>query len=154
MSLAKLLRFFRSLCFFIMLCMQDTSAQLKAPSNWQETATAELMETISDWAGAWQAQLADIYITHYTLDYKAPEWETRAEWLADRRASISKPEYIKLRLIDFEMVELTENAATTRFTLIYERPGYSDETYKELRFIGRSGIWLIKEENNLRVTRL
>jgi len=125
-----------------------------AQDSWQEAATTQLMETISDWAGAWQAQLADIYITHYTLDYKAPEWETRAEWLADRRASISKPEYIKLRLIDFEMVELTENAATTRFTLIYERPGYSDETYKELRFIGRSGIWLIKEENNLRVTRL
>lgn len=124
-----------------------------APPSWQETATSQLMVTISDWAGAWQAQLADIYITHYTLDFKGDK-PSRELWLSDRRASITEPDYIKLRLIDFELVELSEDAATTRFTLIYERPGYSDETYKELKLLGRNGIWLIQEENNLRVTPL
>ena len=44
--------------------------------------------------------------------------------------------------------------AVTRFTLVYERPGYTDESYKELVFANNNGLWLIVEENNLRVSPL
>jgi len=59
-----------------------------------------------------------------------------------------------LRLLDFELVSLTEAEAVARFTLTYERPGYADETQKELVFSNRGGLWLISAENNLQVTPL
>jgi hypothetical protein len=95
--------------------------------------------------------LPDLYIAHYTLDYIAPGFASRQAWLADRRERLVEPDYIRLRLVDFELVSLSEASATTRFTLIYERPGYSDETLKELVFSNRGGLWLISAENNLSV---
>ena len=112
------------------------------------------MATISNWAGAWQSQLPDLYIAHYALDYKADGFATREAWVADRRERLRIPAWIKLRLIDFELVSITETEAVTRFTLIYERPDYQDQTYKELVLHNRNGLWLISAETNLEVTAL
>lgn len=118
----------------------------------REQAVSEaLKKAISDWAGAWQSQIPDLYIAHYTLDYVPPGFASREEWLASRRSKIREPDYIKIRLIDFELIDLTEDRATTRFTLVYERPGYSDQTYKELILSNQHGLWLIEQENNLEV---
>jgi len=120
----------------------------------EDITITQLMETISSWAGAWQSQLPDLYISHYTIDYIPPGFSSRKEWVENRRTRLLEPEYIKLRLIDFELHELTNSGATTRFKLIYERPGYSDETYKELVFQENNDLWLISEENNLEVKTL
>jgi hypothetical protein len=131
--------------------VQDEAAEDLAP---EDLVTQQLMAFISDWAGTWQAQLPDLYISHYTLDYVAPGYPSRQAWLEDRRERLVEPDFIRLRLLDFEMVSLTEEHAVTRFTLIYERPGYSDETLKELVFTNNNGLWLISEENNLGVNPL
>lgn len=60
--------------------------------------TQILMAKISDWAGTWQAQLPDLYIAHYALDYVALGFASRQAWLDDRRIRLVEPEYIKLRL--------------------------------------------------------
>jgi hypothetical protein len=117
----------------------------------EQAATEEIKKTIAMWAGAWQSQLPDLYIAHYTLDYVAPGFASREEWLANRRVRLVEPEFINIRLIDFELISLDENKATTRFTIIYERHGYSDETYKELLLNNSSGFWLIEVENSLEV---
>ena len=39
--------------------------------------TQILMAKISDWAGTWQAQLPDLYIAHYALDYVALGFASR-----------------------------------------------------------------------------
>ena len=136
------------------------TAALAQPANTQpapapaDDTTARLMATISNWAGAWQSQLPDLYIAHYALDYKADGFATREAWVADRRERLRIPAWIKLRLIDFELVSITETEAVTRFTLIYERPDYQDQTYKELVLHNRNGLWLISAETNLEVTAL
>lgn len=117
----------------------------------EDVATTQLMETISSWAGAWQSQIPDLYISHYALDYTPQDFSSREEWVENRRTRLLGPEYIKLRLIDFELHDITENGAITRFKLVYERPDYSDFTYKELVFENSNGLWLIIEENNLEV---
>jgi len=141
----------------LVLITSMASAQPSAPGDelsWEDRTTQTLMAKISDWAGTWQAQLPDLYIAHYALDYIAPGFASRQAWLADRRQRLVEPEYIKLRLLDFELVSLTEAEAVARFTLTYERPGYADETQKELVFSNRGGLWLISAENNLQVTPL
>lgn len=123
---------------------QDTAA----------TATEnELKETISLWAGAWAAQLPSSFIAFYTADFKADGFASREAWVDNRRQRITSPDFIKLRLIDFELVEINNAQATTRFTLVYERPGYSDETYKELGLTRVNDSWRISRELNINVTR-
>ncbi|MDG2174736.1 MAG: hypothetical protein P8M72_01160 [Gammaproteobacteria bacterium] len=121
----------------------------ETPLTYEEISTNQLMEAISSWAGAWQSQLPDLYITHYVIYYKPPDFDSRDQWVENRRTRLILPEFISLRLIDFELIALSDNEATVRFSLIYERPDYSDQTYKELVFQGSNGFWLIKEENNL-----
>jgi hypothetical protein len=125
------------------------SEESETPLTFEEISTRQLMEAISSWAGSWQSQLPDLYISHYVIYYKPPEFNSRDQWVENRRTRLIEPEYINLRLLDFELIEISDSEATVRFTLIYERPGYSDQTYKELVFQGANGFWLIKEENNL-----
>lgn len=155
--MTSLFRF--SLLFALGMTLETTAvfAQIvpdpESPS-WEQETTQQLMAKISDWAGTWQAQLPSLYISHYTLDYFPEDFESREAWLADRREKLTEPEYIKLRLIDFDLVYLGKSTAVTQFTLIYERPDYTDETLKQLILTNQNGLWLIKEENNLRVTPL
>ena len=137
-----------SVLFSIQLAMAQPE-ETETPLTYEETSTRQLMEAISSWAGSWQSQLPDLYISHYVIYYKPPEFDSRNEWVENRRTRLVEPETINLRLLDFELFKLSDNEATVRFTLIYERPGYSDQTYKELIFQGANGLWLIKEENNL-----
>jgi hypothetical protein len=125
------------------------------------TATVEkqLRDTISLWGGAWAAQLPDAYFDFYSERYVAPGFDSRQAWMADRRRRIEEPDYIRIRLLDFELVDASEllvgqQIATTRFTLVYERPGYSDRTFKELELLNTGTGWKISSEENLRVEQL
>ena len=141
-----------TIIFTILISIQPAMAQpeeLETPLTYEEISTNQLMETISSWAGAWQSQIPDLYISHYVIYYRPPEFDSSEQWVENRRTRLIEPEFITLRLIDFELFALSDNEATVRFTLIYERPGYSDQTYKELVLQGANGLWLIKEENSL-----
>lgn len=149
---------FLPLALIVMLLMTaPASAQPAAgQDHWldDDTVAAEqLKHAISMWAGAWQAQLPDVLLSFYVPDYVGPGYTSREAWIADRRDRILAPESISLRLIDFELVALEAGQATTRFTLVYERPGYADETWKELVLEEHGGKWLIIQEDNLRVSR-
>jgi len=120
----------------------------------ENRVSSDLMDTISSWAGAWQAQLPDIYFSFYVPDYAGAGYTSREAWIEERRQRILAPENISLRLLDFELLAYSQSQASTRFTLIYERPGYRDETYKELNLEQLDGKWLISGETSLRVTRL
>ncbi len=81
----------------LVLITSMASAQPSAPGDelsWEDRTTQTLMAKISDWAGTWQAQLPDLYIAHYALDYIAPGFASRQAWLADRRQRLVEPEYI------------------------------------------------------------
>ena len=156
MTIKRMYKFFYKFLFVLLLVgswgvvtAQTESAELALTP--EQVATEEIKKTIAMWAGAWQSQLPDLYIAHYTLEYVAPGFASREEWLANRRVRLVEPDSISIRLIDFELISLDENNATTRFTTIYERPSYSDETYKELILNNSGGFWLIEVENNLEV---
>ena len=131
----------------------QTTGGFKPPSR-EEIITSELMNTISSWADAWQSQLPDQYIAHYSRDYQPVDYPTREAWIESRRSRLLEPEYIKLQLLEFRIQELTEKRAVTHFKLVYERPDYADVTDKELVFSIVNGLWLITEENNLEVKAL
>jgi len=55
-------------------------------------------------------------------------------------------------LLEFELASLQGDTATVRFRMIYERPDYYDETYKELILNSSRGFWLMERESNLGVS--
>ncbi len=134
---------------------EETAIPVSTSSDTPSTAVTEhLKNTISVWAGAWQSQIPDLYLSYYTTDYVGPGYSSREEWRLDRQNRVLSPGSIKIRLLDFELVEVTENTAKTRFQMLYEKPGYADKTLKELTLIKQNGMWRISEENNISVLRL
>jgi len=159
----KMCRWLQSVVVALCILVVATSnAQLDGDRTEDDLVTPtlekQLRDTISLWGGAWAAQIADAYFDFYSDRYIAPGFDSRQAWMADRRTRIEGPDYIRIRLLDFELIEIGEllagqQIATTRFTLIYERPGYSDQTYKELELMNTGDGWKITSEENLRVER-
>lgn len=145
--------------FFLGCILLGFNAYAQNESELESASAAlevQLRNTISLWGGAWAAQIPQAYFDFYSEHYKAREFESRQAWMAERQRRIQEPEYIRIRLLDFELVEFSELligelTAVTRFTLIYERPGYSDRTYKELELLNRHGEWKISSEKNLKI---
>ena len=158
--LSRLIR--QAVCVIWLLSCASSYAQQASRENSTSPAPSipsieqQLRNTISLWAGAWAAQIPEPYFEFYTERYIAPGFDSRLEWMTDRRQKIEGPEYIRIRLLDFELVETTELLADEllaiiRFTMIYERPGHSDSTIKEIELISRRGEWKISVENNIQV---
>lgn len=145
------------ICISVVLTFSMSSAQLgprsddATGSQSVEAIQKQLRDTISLWAGAWSAQLIDPFIDFYSESYLSPNFSSREEWVENRRIRIEGPDYIRIRLFDFELIEANSNLAVVRFTLIYERPGYSDSTYKELELVNQEGEWKISNETNIQV---
>jgi hypothetical protein len=145
-----------SLCIVLESAAQTENQSLSAGASDRQRARVEqeLQETISLWAGAWAAQLTEPYIGYYTSTYYPPNFDSRDEWVEDRRERIESPESIQIRLLDFELLEAGPLLAIVRFTLMYSRPGYSDRTDKELELIWVGGSWRISREKNISVEEL
>jgi hypothetical protein len=114
----------------------------------------ELRDVITSWASAWQSQLDDVYLLHYHPDFEPEDFKGRADWEASRRDRIRGPAGIRITMRGFEVVESSQDRALVRFVLIYSRPGYEDQTRKELNLRKFGQIWLIYHEHNLEVTRV
>lgn len=138
--------------------MQKGKAQAFENLEPDASETVAEMEThlkgvIASWAAAWQSQLLDVYFLHYYPGYFPADFMTAEAWKEDRREKMIKPEYIHLSLDDFELTSFSEEQAVIRFTMGYQRPGYEDETNKEITLRSLNGLWLIDKELSLRVIK-
>jgi len=121
-----------------------------AESLWK----VEIRDVITSWASAWQSQMNDLYLLHYSPAFEPEGFTTIALWEAARRARLQDPEHIDISLRGLEFVTLEETRARIRFWLKYARPGYADETRKEMLLEKSSGVWRIRSEHNMQVRRL
>ena len=117
----------------------------------EEQLGLDLRNVITSWASAWQSQMDDIYLLHYDPDFVPEGFSTLADWEAARRTRISGPDTISISLREFELLTARENMAVVRLMLLYSRPGYADQTRKELVLRLRGHIWQITQERNLDV---
>ena len=122
-----------TIIFTILISIQPAMAQpeeLETPLTYEEISTNQLMETISSWAGAWQSQIPDLYISHYVIYYRPPEFDSREQWVENRRTRLIEPEFITLRLIDFELFAYSEKQVFG-FPLLTSPVGWVDDGVKE-----------------------
>jgi hypothetical protein len=119
----------------------------------EEQLMAELRGVVTSWASAWQSQFDDVYLMHYHPDFKPDDFASRQDWIAQRRARIRAPGDITISLRDFSVVAHDDGTALVRFWLHYSRPGYADDTHKEMLLEKTGQIWQIKREHNIAVVK-
>jgi len=145
---------------FLLLCSALLAGALAAQPDGsaaedpEEALRNELRAVITSWASAWQSQMDDVYLLHYHRDFVPEGVSGREEWEALRRSRLSDPETIQISLREFEIVQANDDIAVVRFMLMYSRPGYADQTLKEMRLRLDGMIWRIERENNLSVVKL
>ena len=111
----------------------------------------DLHETLNTWLLAWENGNFSDYFSTYHEDFIPSHLDSYEIWLNQRRARIEGVQGINTDYDRFELLESTAENATARLWLAYSRLGYSDETWKEIKFQKVNDAWLIISERNLRV---
>jgi len=130
---------------------------LPAVSQYPEEPVVDrqaLRGVITAWASAWQSQFVDDYLASYHPAFAPAGFTSKAVWASERRQRLSEPEWIRITLDGFEIINAAEDQATVAFWLHYARPGYADRTLKEVRLRQTGQDWLIEQELNREVQRM
>ena len=108
----------------------------------------DLFTTLQAWADAWSDRHVDRYLDYYTADDRPPDM-SRPAWQQQRRQRLSKPEWIEVKLSDFELAEINGDAATVTLIQRYRSNTYRDVTRKRFELQRKGGSWRIAEETTL-----
>lgn len=117
-----------------------------------ESLRLAVVTALNGWAKAWTQQDVEAYLAYYDADY-APEGVARHAWEEERRARISRPAWIKVKLDDIRMEAPLPDQAVVTLRQRYAAAGYKDTTLKRLTLALREGNWVITTETSLKVQR-
>jgi hypothetical protein len=134
--------------------VQETVQDDASEASSEERLELQLRNLVTSWASAWQSQLDDIYLLHYHPLFEPEGFASRDDWEASRRARLVEPGSISIGLREFELLQWGGTTAVVRFRLDYSRPGYADQTWKQLVLALNGELWQILREQNLAVTRV
>jgi tetratricopeptide (TPR) repeat protein len=106
---------------------------------------AAIEQTVRAWAEAWSARDTDAYLTFYGSGFKVPDGRDREDWNAERRARITRPEFIKVE-IDKLKIDLRGKTAKVSFLQHYESNILKNSDKKTLVMSREGQSWKILEE--------
>ena len=111
--------------------------------------SAEVWQTIQDWAAAWSAKDVRRYLAFYAPEFKTGNM-SRGEWEKQRASRIEKIQALEVTLSDLIVSVQADGRATATFTQTYRSDRYQDVTRKimQLEKSGEKsgGTWLIVSE--------
>jgi len=110
---------------------------------------ASLFEpAVRAWIKAWNDRQIDAYLASYAANFEMPGGQDRAAWSAERRESITKPAWIKVRA-DHLKTSVNGDSAEARFFQVYVvAPGTVDLSNKSMRWNWVDGRWQIVQEQS------
>ncbi len=110
-------------------------------------------KTIYQWSKAWQEKNLQQYFSTYHSQFNPRKHRDLFSWMEDRQRKITRPQWIRISIDDFEITVEEGDVMTIRFWLRYRSNRYSDNTYKELQLTRSNRQWLISSEMNLRILK-
>lgn len=118
-----------------------------AKSDVSGTASPEsaIDAAITTWAKAWSAKDVDAYLAAYAGDYAA-DGMTRSQWEAQRRARITGPKTIEVKISDLKIDPQGDTAKAT-FRQAYRSDRHRSTVTKTLELSLQGGQWRIVEES-------
>ena len=110
----------------------------------------EALAAVERWRAAWSTQDVNGYLGAYVNGYSpSPASLSSAAWRAQRRARISRPEWIEVELVDLAIAGRSEDRIEITFEQQYRASNYRDTTRKRLLLERAGGGWRITEEVSL-----
>ncbi len=100
---------------------------------------------ITAWAKAWSAKDVDAYLAAYADDYAA-DGMTRSQWEAQRRARITSPKTIEVKISDLKIDPQGDTAKAT-FRQAYRSDRHRSTVTKTLELAMQNGQWRIVKES-------
>ncbi len=108
--------------------------------------TAVVTRSIEDWAAAWSRKDFKAYLASYAGDFDVPGGKSRNAWEAERKARISKPGDIEVRVEDVKLRADGTDRISATFRQHYKSVGLQSSTTKTLVLVRRDDRWLIQRE--------
>jgi murein L,D-transpeptidase YafK len=106
---------------------------------------AQVERTLRSWAVAWSARDADAYLGFYSPEFKTPGQQEFSAWSEERKAKVTRPEFIKVS-IDRLKISLKGNTAQATFTQQYESNIVKDSGKKTMQLVRDGSNWKILDE--------
>jgi len=122
-----------------------TAATNTAPVN-SAPADTRIEAAITRWAQAWSARDVDAYLAAYAGDFTA-EGLSRSKWEAQRRARITAPKSIEVKISDLKIAQQGDTASAT-FRQAYRSDRLSSTVSKTLTLALKNGEWRIVDETS------
>lgn len=102
--------------------------------------------TVEMWATAWSSKDADAYLASYADDFSMQEGQSRSRWAEGRKARLAAPRFIKVGVVNLEVVMLGDDHAQATFLQDYQSDAFSDRIRKALLLKKVGDRWLITQE--------
>jgi type II secretory pathway component PulJ len=110
--------------------------------------TASFEPAVRAWIKAWNDQQAEAYLASYAANFEVPGGQDRAAWAAERRESMTRPAWIKVRADNLK-ISVSGDSAEARFFQVYVvAPGTVDLSNKTMRWHWLDGRWKIVQEQS------
>lgn len=133
----------------------------EAPVNTREETPIEVVADVGPeneieqnmylWASAWAGQDVEAYLEAYSENFVPTGRLSLAQWQAQRRQRLARPDSIELELDEMEVLIFDARHARVRLTQSYRSDRYSDVTRKEFQMVRENGHWRISSERTLEV---
>ena len=107
-------------------------------------ANKEVEAAVTRWAEAWSARNVDAYLAAYASDFTA-EGLSHAEWEAQRRARITAPATINVKISNLK-IEQQGDIAHASFSQTYRSDRHQSTVRKTLKLALQNGQWRIVGE--------
>jgi tetratricopeptide (TPR) repeat protein len=126
------------------------SVVLPATATAKKVAQAEdpaslLGPALEAWRTAWERKDADAYLAHYARHFVPADKRSRAAWVNERRARLSKPGEIEVGISN-AVFSRSANVVSVAFEQRYKSANYGDVVRKQIDWVGEDGVWRISRE--------
>jgi hypothetical protein len=109
---------------------------------------ASFEPTVRTWIKAWNDRQIDTYLASYAANFEVPGGQDRTAWAAERRESMTKPAWLKVRADNLK-TSVNGDSAEARFFQVYVvAPGTVELTNKTMRWDWAEGRWQIVQEQS------
>jgi len=109
-------------------------------------ANTGIESAIANWAQAWSQRDVNAYLAAYASDFAASGM-TRADWEAQRRARITAPKSIDVKISDLKIDQQGDTASAT-FRQVYRSDRLNSTVTKTLKLTLQNGVWRIVGETS------
>jgi tetratricopeptide (TPR) repeat protein len=115
------------------------------PANNPQGKTANVIENVRSWAGAWSDRNVSQYVSFYAPNYSTNR-KNRSQWIADRKIKIGNKKFIEVKVSDFSQNLTSNGLVRVRFVQSYRSNTVFDTVRKELTFKKFPSGWKIVGE--------